>query len=98
MGDRREDRIPVEILSKFRTGSGRAHMVQVSNLSRSGCMLHQNFSALEPGKKLTLRLGTVGPIESIVRWKDGLDLGIEFEVPLHPSVFEHIVSQNRKED
>lgn len=91
MSIRREDRIPVEILSRYRTGSGRVHMVQVSNLSRSGCLLHQNFSALEVDKKLTIRLGAIGPIDSVVRWKDGLDVGVEFLDPLHPSVLDHIV-------
>lgn len=91
MSLRREDRIPVEILSRYRTGSGRVHTVQVSNLSRSGCLLHQNFSALDVDKKLTIRLGAIGPIDSIVRWKHGLDVGVEFLNPLHPSVLDHIV-------
>lgn len=90
----REQRIHVEILSRYRTGSGRMHMVQVSNLSRSGCLLHQNFSALEVDKKLTIRLGDIGPIDSVVRWKDGLDVGVEFMVPLHASVLDHIVSHS----
>lgn len=89
----REERIPVEILSQYRAGTARAHIVQVSNLSLSGCLLHQNFSVLEAGKHLTIRLGTVGPIDSVVRWKDGLDVGIKFLTPLHPSVFEHILTQ-----
>lgn len=92
----REERIPVEILSQYRTGSGRAHIVQVSNLSRAGCLMHQNFSALDVGKNLTIRLGTVGPIDAVVRWKEGLDVGLEFLNPLHPSVLDHIVAQHGK--
>jgi len=93
MSSRREERIPVEILSRYRSGTGRAHIVQVYDLSPSGCRLHQNFSVLESGKLLTIRLGDVGPIESVVRWKEGLNVGLEFLVPLHPSVFDHIVSR-----
>jgi hypothetical protein len=96
MTPRREQRIPVEILSRYRSGTGRAHIVQVSDLSLTGCRMHQNFSALEVGMKLTIRLGTIGPIESIVRWKEGLDVGIEFLVPLHPSVLDHIAAQHRR--
>jgi hypothetical protein len=92
MSERREQRIPVEILSRYRTGSGRVHTVHVSNLSQTGCLLHQNFSVLEQGKVLTIRLGEIGPIDSIVRWKKGLEVGIEFTTPLHPSVFDHIVN------
>lgn len=94
MSARREKRIPVEILSRYRSGSGRAHIVQVYDLSISGCRMHQNFSALDVGKILTIRLGDVGPIESVVRWKEGLNVGIEFLVPLHPSVFDHIISRH----
>ena len=53
-------------------------------------LLHQNFSALAVGKHLSLRLDTLGPIESIVRWHDGLRVGIEFLTPLHPSMMDHL--------
>ena len=93
MQRRQDARIPVEILSRYRTGSGLAHIVQVSDLSRSGCMLHQNYSALEVGKRLTIRLDTIGPIDSIVRWKEGLKVGIQFLSPLHPSMADHLAAR-----
>ena len=93
MQRRQDPRIPVEILSRYRTGSGLAHIVQVSDLSRSGCMLHQNYSALAIGKQLTIRLDNIGPIESVVRWKDGLKVGIQFLTPLHPSMADHLAAR-----
>ena len=87
---RQEPRLPVEITSRYRTGSGQAHIVRVSNLSRSGCLLHQNYSALSPGKMLTIRLGEIGPIDSVVRWKDGLNVGLEFITPLHQAMMDHL--------
>ena len=90
MQRRCESRIPVEILSRYRTGSGCAHHVHVTDLSRTGCLLHQNYSALVIGKHLSLRLGSIGPIESVVRWHDGLRVGVEFLTPLHQSVMDHL--------
>lgn len=90
---RQEPRLPVEITSRYRTGSGQAHIVRVSNLSRSGCMLHQNYSALSVGRMLTIRLGEIGPIDSVVRWKDGLNVGLEFITPLHPAMMDHLTRQ-----
>ena len=93
MQRRRESRIPVEILSRYRTGSGCAHSVQVSDLSRTGCMLIQNYSALPVGKHLTIRLDNIGPIEAVVRWHDGKHIGIEFSVPLHPSMMDNLAQR-----
>ena len=93
MQKRNEPRLPVEITSRLRTGSGQAHIVRVSNLSRSGCRLHQNYSALNVGKHLTIRLGEIGPIDSVVRWKDGLAIGLEFVTPLHPAMMDHLTRQ-----
>lgn len=94
MHKRQELRLPVEITSKYRTGSGQAHIVRVSNLSRSGCLLHQNYSVLRPGKMLTIRLGEIGPIEAVVRWQDGLKIGLEFLTPLHQAMMDHLSRQH----
>lgn len=93
MQRRREQRIPVEILSRFRTGSGCAHNAYVANLSRTGCLLVQNFSTLPVGKRITIRLDTIGPIDSVVRWHEGRRVGVEFVVPLHHSVLEHLAER-----
>jgi hypothetical protein len=95
MQRRQESRIPVEILSRYRTGSGCAHTVHVSNLSRTGCLLIQNYAALPVGKVLSLRLDTIGPLEATVRWQNGRRVGVQFAAPLHPSVLEHLGQQFR---
>jgi len=56
-------------------------------------MLVQNFSALPIGKRLTIRLDNIGPIEAIVRWHDGTHIGIEFFNPLHPSMMENLAQR-----
>lgn len=83
----------MEITSRYRAGTGRAYIVRVSDLSRSGCMLHQNYSVLKPGKMITIRLGEIGPIEAMVRWQDGLALGLRFLYPLHPAMMDFLAQK-----
>ncbi|GEM_PF-2287117 len=93
---KRDLRSPVELTGRFRTGSGRMHVVRVSDLSVSGCRLHQNFSLLEVGKTIMMRLADIGPIESVVRWKNGMDVGVSFQQPLHPAVLDHLLARYRQ--
>lgn len=93
--NKRDPRSRVELTGRFRTGSGRVHVVRVSDLSVSGCRLHQNFSLLDVGKTIMMRLADIGPIESVVRWRNGMDIGVSFEHPLHPAVLDHLLARYR---
>ena len=90
VGKRRERRKRVGIQGQYRTGSGVPRDVWVTDLSKTGCRFYDKFGTMQPGKALTLRLGTVGPIPAIVRWWDNHVNGIEFEQPLYDSVYHHI--------
>lgn len=77
---------------RYRTGNGRVHDVQISNLSRSGCRMWQNHHWLEVGASIALRIENIGPIDSVVRWKNNNEMGVEFITPLHPSVLDHLAA------
>ena len=97
MDERREIRLPVRMQGRYRSGNGRVHDVQVSNLSAAGCRMFQNHSWLDIGDVISLRVENIGPIDAIVRWKDRTEMGVEFLTPLHPSVLEHLASHFPKE-
>lgn len=88
--ERRNKRKNVGIEGKYRTGSGVPRDVWITDLSTTGCRFYDKFGTMQPGKAMTLRIGTVGPIPAVVRWWDNHVNGIQFEQPLHDSVYQHI--------
>jgi hypothetical protein len=90
--DRQEPRINVSIQGRYRTGSGVAKDVIVSDLSTRGCKFYDRFSGLKPETRISLRIGNIGPIDAVVRWRSGQIIGVRFDDALHPSVFEHMVT------
>ena len=98
MDYRYDSRLPVTMQGRYRSGNGRAHDVQISNLSRSGCRMWQNHSWLAIGARISLRIESIGPIDSVVRWKNREEMGVEFVQPLYPSVLDHLAAQFTKPD
>ena len=88
---RREIRYDIQIWGKYRRGRGSATAVQLFNLSEYGCQFRGLWGRLEEGATLTLKIGSIGPINAHVVWIDGASVGIEFADPLHPSVMAHII-------
>ncbi len=92
MDNRDDSRLPVTVQGRYRSGNGRVHDVRISDLSRKGCRMWQNHSWLQVGATLALRIENIGPIDSVVRWKDREEMGVEFITPLHPSVLNHLAA------
>lgn len=88
--DRAELRFPVQKQGRYRTGNGIARDVMVTDLSTKGCKLFDKFSSLSAGNYLTIRVGSVGPLEAEVRWVEASTVGIKFRKPLHQSVLDHM--------
>lgn len=90
---RRDPRRAVQIVGHYRA---RAHMsgardIWIKDISETGCRFFDKFSTLAEGGGIIFRIGNVGPISAQVRWRDQYVVGIQFDRPLHPSVFDHIV-------
>lgn len=90
--ERSEPRINVSIQGRYRTGTGVARDVIVSDLSTMGCKFYDRYSNLQTGTRMSLRIGNIGPIDAVVRWRAGQIIGVRFDEALHPSVFEHMVT------
>ena len=87
--DRGEERHDLTILGRIVSNAG-PRDVTVLDLSESGCRFADRYRGLNPGVRITIKLGPIGPIPAKVRWcRDG-HVGIAFENPLYPSVLQHI--------
>lgn len=89
--ERREQRVPVNIQGRYRTGNGVVRDVTVLDLSSHGCKFFDRFSNLDHNAVLTIRIGSIGPLDARVRWIEGQTVGVRFDIPLHASVLEHMV-------
>lgn len=85
----RETRHDLSILERLYTGIG-VRDVTILDLSAHGCRFHDRFCNLRPGMPVSVRIGPVGPMRSVVRWRRGEYVGVQFENALYPSVLEHI--------
>ena len=87
---REDSRKRVGIEGRYRTGSGVPRDVWITDLSRTGCKFYDRFGTMQAGKAITIKVGSVGPIPATVRWWDNHVNGVQFEQPLHDSVYDHI--------
>lgn len=87
--ERKQDRHKLTVIGKIYTSSGQRE-VTVLDLSCDGCRFHEPSGSLREGNKLTIRLGTIGPVGATVRWRERDHVGIMFDTPLYPSIMDHI--------
>lgn len=92
-GDHRiSTRAGVEILAEVREpGLGRIE-AQIMDLSITGFRM-RCMTRLTGEKNIFMALPSFAAIESKICWSDGDFFGCEFTQPLHPAVFDHIVSR-----
>jgi hypothetical protein len=77
---------------RYRTGSGVAQDVVVTDLSTLGCKIEDRFSSLQLGSNISIRIGNIGPIMGKVVWIENSTLGVEFESAIHVSVLEYMLT------
>lgn len=87
--ERLSERHEITILGKIYTTGG-SWEVTILDLSQQGCRFRNRDGRLVPDAPLTIKLGPIGPIEAVVRWRRTGEVGAEFKVPLYPSVLDHI--------
>lgn len=86
--ERDEPRFDVTLIGRL-YGSGGSREVTIFDLSTRGCRVRDLTSA-RPGALVTIKIGTVGPIGGVIRWRRDNFIGIMFENPLYPAVLENI--------
>jgi hypothetical protein len=92
VGGRREPRRMVTITNaRFRTPGATSDSVTVDDLSTKGFRVRWQYR-VEPGTRVWITLPKLGILPAIVRWNREFELGCQFESPLHPSVFAHLLA------
>ena len=88
VADRIEERYEVTISGKI-YGGGHSREVTIFDLSTHGCRI-QDASYAKPGTHVSIKMGSIGPVAAIVRWRRDNFIGLKFENALYPSILEHI--------
>lgn len=87
--ERATERYDVSVIGKLRTSKG-ASTVTIHDLSEDGCQIYDDLAAHSQGDRVTIRIGSIGPIGATVMWCSRKRLGVRFENALHSYVVDHI--------
>jgi len=86
--EREEARYDVTLIGRL-YGVGGSREVTIFDLSTRGCRV-QDYSSARQGAHVTVKIGTVGPIAGVIRWRRDDFVGIMFDHPLYPAVLDNI--------
>jgi hypothetical protein len=89
--NRRALRKPVSFRARLRERGANKFTIDVVDLSTTGFRCETSFTLYE-GHPVWLTLPGLAGLEATVAWKNGYCYGFAFDRPLHPAVFDHIVS------
>jgi len=93
---RRYKRATLDSEAKLRAPSKLGVDAQVQNLSAGGCCLKLKFGSFAIGETVWFKVAGIENWQGTVRWIDGATIGVEFDRPLYPAVFDHLVAQNKR--
>ena len=65
------------------------------NLSAQGCSLQLTFGSFMVGDAVWFRIESIQPWRGTVRWVNEDKVGVEFERPFYPAVFELLVKSHQ---
>ncbi|WP_174279116.1 pilus assembly protein PilZ [Sphingomonas bacterium] len=93
LGDdhRRALRRAVKMRAHLRDRGQTRFEIDVVDLSRAGFRAETSFT-LWPGTTVWLTLPGLAALEAMVAWRDKFRYGCAFGKPLHPAVFDHIIT------
>lgn len=94
MPERFSDRYNVLINVKLRRSGENWFNARVANLSPTGFRV-QSFARLEMDSSLWIILPGFDSRAARVIWTREHEAGCQFERPLHPAIFDHILRMNR---
>lgn len=87
--ERSTERHDVSVIGRLRTARG-ASTVTIHDLSKDGCQIYDELGLHSEGDRVTIRIGSIGPIGATVMWSGKKRLGVRFEYALHAYVVDHI--------
>lgn len=66
--------------------------VSLADISLNGCQIRLAAEQIPVGTVFFIRPAGLGTLRSVVRWHSAYGMGLSFDQPLHPAVFEHLVT------
>jgi len=87
--ERIEERYDLTVLGRvFAVGGSRE--VTILDLSEKGCRFEDGSWNLALGHHITVKIGSVGPLDATVKWRKNGTVGVQFVTPLYPSILDHV--------
>jgi len=90
----RAERVSFDLPTRLRFGPLRAPTL-LRNLTCGGARV-EGLDGLRAGDKVTLYLPSLKPKTATVAWAEGVLVGLEFDRPLHPDIFEDLVHHHAR--
>lgn len=91
---RKSARVTIGAEVQLRRSGQHNYVVQVFDLSREGCKL-EFVERPKLDETVWVKVEGLEALEASVCWVEGFCAGIEFTRPIHPAVFEMLVSRLR---
>lgn len=92
--DRRiTDRAPIDISVDFRRAGRTPFKVRLVDLSRTGCHV-ETVSKVPSGDHIWITLPGLAPLQGIVRWSNASGFGVQWEAPMHESIFDYFLQRH----
>lgn len=89
---RRADRIPLNCEIEFRRHADARYPVNLIDFSPEGCCISPPVK-VEAGESVWLRIPGMEMIHAHVAWAEQWKVGLQFDKPFHPAVFDNVVKQ-----
>lgn len=85
----RAERVSFDVAARYRHATARASVL-LQNLTLGGANA-TGLGTLRCGDRITVYLPSLKPKQAVVIWSEDAMLGLEFDRPLHPDIYEGLI-------
>ena len=89
---RRGARVPLQCEVGFRRHGDARYRIDLINFSPEGCCITPPIK-VETGARVFLRFANMEAVHGRVIWTEEWRVGVKFDKPFHPAVFDSVVAQ-----
>ncbi len=89
---RRSNRVPLNCEIEFRRHGDARYRIDLIDFSPQGCCISPPVR-VEPGESIWLRIPGMEAIHAHVAWTKQWKVGVKFDTPFHPAVFDNVVAR-----
>ena len=89
---RQSPRIGLEAEIRLRRAGQRSYRVNILNVSLHGCKA-EFVERPQLDELVWVKFESLAALEAMVCWVRGFEVGLEFEHPIHPAVFDVLISR-----